>query len=344
METATNMSTVIDDLIQRQDSEGLLRLLLKQADGGDPALMLATVRYLQLLDSHWLHSVLWERDTWLLLYIKREPGDLLALLEYAYFAAHYRQQVYEDPGNASLIAIDLLLGVNYVNKFSLASRGDSEATPPTITQYLTERSSNGGTMSLYKQWFNHVEGPSVVDSCIVGVPYNRPREWTVFHLKMRRIAFWILCRVASLYGSRVSSQLGRYVALLRNKSWRGTPTLLQLPSVLTQYDANELERDIYDFFSPPENPLVFSVLSGNNGNNEGPYSENDWRSLVYDCILRVEYDESLAQIEPSVRILGLMEQSVANQTNKADELFGFIPGYNTPEMRTLFLAMITRVQ
>jgi hypothetical protein len=324
---ANNITEQINGLVARHDVAGLYALLLEQA--ADQSLLIATLRYLQVLPSYWMKELFSfkaqdDQHLWLRLFMRREPGEVVAALEYDYYAAHHKKYVQDDPGNEALLTIDLLLGINFVNKNAPFFTHDDEGgavTPISVQQFLVARSLHGSP-TLYNQWFDQGRAPSLVDSAILSVPYNRPQEWTVFHVKMRRIAFWVLCRVAAKHGSRAAPALARYALLMRNKAWPGTPSLKELPGVIAQYSANTLEQLIYEFFTPDDHPLLASSSqeeSAAEGLAMGPfYTEKEWRRLVYDALIKVQQEPSLDQVRPQELLLEHLEQAAVDDDGSLD--------------------------
>ena len=294
------MSEHINALVESRDAGALRDLLLSQ----DIEQMLDTYHYLTLLPSEWLSEVVRTpliQDVWFAVFARHNPGELVAAYEYDYFS-----RVASDTTQTECHqVIDFLLGVHF------ACRDGPQ--PGVHGKQFFARSARHDTGTLASHWFDSAQGVTAIDTLALQPPQERAAEWTVFHVTLRRIAFWIIRAVAAHCGDVALRPLIRYAAALRTKDW---------------VEPGHSADMIRDFFSPPDNPLLVSSYIED---------EEEWRAIVSDAVERVQNE--MASLEPGATLLSCF----ATEEWPLSPSLGFIYE-STTEMQAAFLTILSRPQ
>lgn len=282
----------INELVKERDVGGLRRLLLSHAD--DTRQLIRIFNYLTLLPSIWLRgeSVMHQLNhIWFLVFKKRCAGELLAAFEYDYYA-HQMDEMRGDARNEAYLVIDFLLGVNFAS---------AKGPRPGVYGkefFLREAEEGGTTTTISNAWYDTTQGD--IDQ-VLRPSRDRPLGWTFFHIKMRRVAFWLIHEVARTRGNEAVDSLMTYATALRTKGWVTSATFLDGDNDAidtSRMTENQLYEAMHRFFVSTGGigGLVIvdnessssSPVSSNPLITGGHYSEAEWVQLVHEVLTRVD--------------------------------------------------------
>lgn len=179
----------IDVLIKSGDAEGLQQKLASLVVRNH-AKLLATYRYLESAANAssqiWLKELLQSQsvqDLWFIAYCHQLPEELLCAYEYDFFSRHKSLQFDRVRENDVIYGmIDSVLGINYANE-----KGPKKSV--TGIEFFKKSSVNERMSD--KLWDTTNPLPLFFRP-LLRPPLEEVSEWTLFHLKLRRIVFLLI--------------------------------------------------------------------------------------------------------------------------------------------------------
>lgn len=241
----------LESLIASQDREGLdefLKRFLRQ-----PRLLKDVIDYLSLAgENEWLRMEAIERPfywLWFESYKRLFPREIIAAYEFHHFSLFPVGK----EANDKYGVVDMVLQINYSNikGFSLSNGGVKEflTDPSLVTMTLEEQ--------LYPRQGEERKSP-YGEFALLNPPLETWREWLVFHLRMRQVAFhflrWLIERLGEDEQEVKYNDLLVYGLSLKRKDWR-VSSLATVRDRLSQH-RETLKEDKILFFLPPDFSLT----------------------------------------------------------------------------------------
>jgi hypothetical protein len=278
-----------------------LRHILYEALGDVP-LLLNTVAYLAYLSAEypWLGPFLADvGDLWFLSFKRTQPRELVCAFEYDYFVRE-SEPSWEQSATLGLLGsvVDEALLVNYCGLYGISKRRDT--------------ATYGAELFLLMRPYERVEtllrggetGEMAFDDALLNPPLARVGEWTVFHVKMRRIAFRVLKEVmliSDLYLSQrgeglmppLFKALFLYALHLKTQIWHSAANeLVFLSDVRADVGRRDTLTDrMHQFFMPPqefEASLREAALGHTFLLSGGEEAQQEWRRIIVKQVALVE--------------------------------------------------------
>lgn len=241
-------------LISSHDRDGLdefLKRFILQ-----PRLLKDVIDYLSRIENNeWLKVEMINRPfywLWFESYKRRFPREIVAAYEFHHFSLYPVGKEKSDRYGV----IDMVLHINFSNikGFSVDNRG--------IKEFLTDPSLVATSLEeqLYPKQQQQKKKNSFGEFAVLNPPIHEWREWLVFHLRMRQLAFHFLLWLIETLGrdgdsdGKKHQQLLIYGYSLKNKVWR-VSSLATVRDRLSQYRETIMEDKVLFFV-----PLDFSLI------------------------------------------------------------------------------------
>ena len=261
----TNYKEAIRSAVDRRDAD-TLAMILFQAKSNTQLLvpvtdeLTAEARY-----SPWLAAVMNERlmNIWFIAFKYAEPREMVAAFEFDYFVRHsdhtemLRTVVMES-------IIDETLQIKYFGPYGISEYSGKRLYGQEL--FLRMRPGDRAESLLAFD----VDDTLPLDDALLNPPRERVTEWTVFHVKMRRVAFMIL-RELIAFTKDLETAGGQYQPLmayatrLKTLMWHDEKrNIVSLESVSQELAAGSdqvaLQRRIREFFMPHQDSIL--LVSG----------------------------------------------------------------------------------
>lgn len=268
----TDYTKAIRSAVDRRDADALAEILFRSRTDTQLLTQVTDELTADARYASWLAAEMNVRlmDIWFIVFKYTQPSELVAAFEFDYFVRHsgHTKKLYSVVMES---VIDEALQIKYFGPYGISEYSRKRIYGQEL--FLRMRPNDRAESLLAFDADDRLP----LDDALLNPPRERLSEWTVFHVKMRRIAFMILRALITTLSfdtepsDAAFQSLKAYATRLKTLMWhdeRGGIVSLEgmTQDLSSSSDTTALHRRMHAFFMPAEDFVLSSLL--------------DWHSVI----------------------------------------------------------------